>query len=355
MRKKFDIKSFDQDLYNEIRDKLIPLNEERLKIRIFRINTVIFFFLFFLASFVLSIPDGMTPIGVVIIIASGILYSIYIVKGVKKEWKFKKKYKNSINNIVFTHYLNNYKYSPNKGVSFDYIANTKSINMGNRFHSEDAITGKYNEINFIRSDVLIQEESTDSDGDTSVTTLFEGQWMNFDFPKTFKSNIQVYSVGFRNVRKNKKSFLSKHFKKEEYEEKRVLVLTENEEFNKKFKIYSSNEHDAYYVLTPHLLEAIEKIKKDINCPIMLLFTDNTLDVALSTRKDSLEPSYKKDIDDAIIASLSDAINQMETIIKFIDYLKLDNDLFVTKKSSTNSIKKRQAKVLTNSYDYDLFV
>ena len=109
------------------------------------------------------------------------------------------------------------------------------------------------------------------------------------------------------------------------------------------------------MLTPHLLEAIEKIKKDINCPIMLLFTDNTLDVALSTGKDSLEPSYKKDIDDTIIASLSDAINQMETIIKFIDYLKLDNDLFVTKKSSTNSIKKRQAKVLTNSYDYDLFV
>lgn len=310
----------------EARRKLKELNDERLRIKkIKRIPTIGFVIVF--TS--LSILKAITPFYVYIpCILFGVgMVSWYFVKDAKEENDFRTKYKKILNDVIFKNYLDNYKYLPNKGISRDYIYNTNAIQTGNIFYSEDSITGSYKGIDFLRCDLKIQDEHTDSDGDTHTVTLFKGQWMKFDFPKSFKSNIQVYSKGFKNAKKNKKNFFTKKFNKEKNDEKRTLVLTESEEFNKKFKIYASNEHDAYYVLTPHLLEAIEKLKSEFSCPVMLLFTNNSLDVALYTKKDSLEPSYKKDMEKAIEESINDATNQMTTLMKFVDYLKLDNDLF----------------------------
>lgn len=310
----------------EAKKQLEALNDERLKIKkIKRIPTIGFIIIFISFSFLKAITPFYIYIPCILIGVGLIAY--YFMKGAKEENKFRTKYKKILNDAIFKNYLDDYEYLPNKGISRDYIYNTNAIQIGNIFYSEDSITGSYKGIYFLRCDLKIQDEHTDSDGDSHTVTLFEGQWMKFDFPKSFKSNIQVYSKGFNNVKKNKKNFFTKKFNKEKNDEKRTLILTESEEFNKKFKIYASNEHDAYYVLTPHLLEAIEKLKSEFSCPVMLLFTNNSLDVALYTKKDSLEPSYKKDMEKAIEESINDATNQMTTLMKFVDYLKLDNNLF----------------------------
>lgn len=126
-----------------------------------------------------------------------------------------------------------------KGISYEQIASTQMMNMGDRFCSNDYFKAKYKNINFESSDVHIQEEHTDSDGDTIYVTIFRGQWFVFDFNKPFKANIQVCAKNFSNARRGSL------FSKTKYNK----VDMEDIEFNKEFRVYAQNELDAFYVLT----------------------------------------------------------------------------------------------------------
>lgn len=92
-------------------------------------------------------------------------------------------------------------YEPNKGIDKYIISETKMLNMGDRYQSNDYVSGKYKNINVVTANVKIEEEveSTDSEGNThtSWVTIFLGRWMIFDFNKTFKANIQICEKVFK--------------------------------------------------------------------------------------------------------------------------------------------------------------
>ncbi len=205
----------------------------------------------------------------------------------------------------------------NKGIDRSVIANTHMMNMGDIYRSNDYVTGKYKNISFELSDVEIEEESTDSDGDTTYYTVFKGQWFIFDFNKTFKANVQVCEKGFGN---NIRGYL---FSKKEERYKRVEL--EDIEFNKKFKVYAQNELDAFYILTPGTMNKIKEIKNHIKGSLLLCFIDNKLHIGLYNNKDLFEASiYKKVNIDAMTSKTKDEIS---AITNFVDILSLDNDLF----------------------------
>ena len=121
------------------------------------------------------------------------------------------------------------------------------MNTRDKYHSNDYISAKYKEINFECADVHIEEEYRDSDGDTSYTTIFKGQWFIFDFNKNFKANIQICEKSFRGTKRGV------FFSNEVYEK----VKMEDVDFNSMFKIYAENELDAFYILTPNMMEKIK--------------------------------------------------------------------------------------------------
>ena len=116
--------------------------------------------------------------------------------------------------------------------------------------------------------------------------------------------------------------------KEKDDNIRHSISTESEEFNNKFKIYASDDHTTFYVLTPQILEAIIQLENKFGCKIMLFFTDNALNIALRTGKDSLEPSYKKDMNIALEQTVKETEKEMQTLVDFVEYLKLTDDLFI---------------------------
>ena len=70
-------------------------------------------------------------------------------------------------------------YEPEKGLDESVIRNTGMMYMGDRYSSNDYISGKYKNINVEQADVHIEEErqTTDSDGNTTTTwvTIFRGR------------------------------------------------------------------------------------------------------------------------------------------------------------------------------------
>lgn len=215
--------------------------------------------------------------------------------------------------------FNNLIYKQDRGISRDTIRNTGMINMGDRYSSNDYISGNYKGVNFIQSDIHIEEkiETTDSDGHRTTTyiTLFMGRWMIFDFNKTFKANVQVCQKGFWNAKRGNWYDNIKYKK----------VEMEDEAFNKNFSTFAQNEHDAFYILTPSLMEKIKKLSNDIRGSLLFCFIDNKLHIGINNNEDSFECSIFKKID--VEKIMNDITEDIKLITDFIDELSLDNDLF----------------------------
>lgn len=250
---------------------------------------------------------------IMIVLIFGILLTHFIsAKNVKS---FKDLYKQNIVIRTFNSIFTDVQFDLDKGISYNTIANTKMMHMGDRFYSNDYVKAKYKNINFEMSDVHIEEEYTDSDGNTSYVTIFKGQWYIFDFNKSFKANLQVCEKSFMNAKRGGL------FSKEKFQK----VELEDIEFNKIFKVYAVNELDAFYVLTPHTMEKIKEVNKKIKGHILLCFIDNKLHIGLHNNRDLFEASiYKKiNLDEAIEKTKQ----EMSIITNFVDILNLDNDLF----------------------------
>lgn len=211
------------------------------------------------------------------------------------------------------------KFEPEQGLDRSVIANTNMMYMGDRYSSNDYISGKYKDINVQQADVHIEEEHeyTDSDGNTHTTwvTIFKGRWLVFDFNKTFKANLQVCEKGFGN---NK---VSNWRSKLKYQQ----VKMEDQEFNNQFKIYAQSDHEAFYILTPALMQKIKAVNDALNGSLLFCFIDNKLHVGLQNGQDSFEHSIFKPINEQEI--IENVSRDIKVITSFVDELDLDNDLF----------------------------
>lgn len=210
-------------------------------------------------------------------------------------------------------------YEPEKGLNENIIRNTGMMHMGDRYSSNDFIFGKYKNINIVQADVHIEEEheTTDSDGDTTTTwvTIFRGRWMIFDFNKYFKANIQVSQKGFGNSKLNNWGEKIKYKK----------VMMEDQIFNNNFRTYAQDEHDAFYILTPSLMEKIKKLASNISGKLLFCFIDNKLHIGIQNNKDSFEHSIFTKIDEEKVTN--EISQDIKLITNFVDELSLDNDLF----------------------------
>ena len=230
--------------------------------------------------------------------------------------KFYKEFKNvfvlkSLNNI-FT----DIKYYPEKGFSKNFIKNIGMLYTGDSYNSNDYISGKYKNISFEQSDIHIEEKYIEEDANGEkeevLKTIFLGRLMIFDFNKPFKANIQVASYRFE----ADSLPWSKKFSR---------VKMEDAVFNNTFNVYAENEHEAFYVLTPHFMEKLKEITKKLNCGIMFCFVDNKLHIAVDNEEDSFEYNVFEPIDEIKIET--EITNDIKLITDFIDELNLDNELF----------------------------
>lgn len=301
---------------NKMQTKILKKN----KICNYTLGILLLLILFI--TLIIVINKGITFIFIIYIIFNEIIFGIammIIIKNIingKDIKKFNKEYKNV---YVLNFLKQNFEdiiYKPEEGINKKEIKKYNTLNLGDRFTSNDYIYGTYKNVKFEQSDIHIQKkyEEEDKDGNKIITweTIFEGRYMIFDFNKNFKANVQVISNNFT------KSSLphSKNNKK---------VKLEDIEFNKMFKIYSEIEHDAFYILTPHFMEKIKKLYKELDAPIKLTFMENKLHVAVNNGENSFEYNVLNPINEKEIEQ--DITKDIKLITDFVNELNLDNNLF----------------------------
>ena len=247
----------------------------------------------------------------------------------KLEEQYRKEFKDTFVLKALESKFTNLVYDFSKGIPRDVISNTKMMWTGDEYHSEDYISAEYKDIKFEQSDVHITEEReyTDSEGRRrkETVTIFKGRWLIFEFNKEFKANIQIAQKNFAgSTVKTKKTIFDKFNKTEEELFKKVSM--ESETFNKKFNVFAQNEHDAFYIITPSLMERIERLEEKNKGTLLFCFVNNKLHIGICDNKNSFEPGsvFKKINEEETIRKTSAEIG---IITQFVDELNLDNNLF----------------------------
>ncbi len=246
------------------------------------------------------------PYGLILLIPG----VVYMIMGSSKFGKLSKRFKNEVLRDVISGFVENGIFDPDRGLDMNTVYNTEFLKRADRSHTEDYLSGKIDGVEFISSDVKLEErhvEHTKNGTRTYYVAYFLGRIFEFDFNKSFEGYLQVLEGAKPQSRRK--------FQK---------VKLESVVFNKKFKTYSTNDHTAFYVLTPHLMEALLSFEQNNKGKIYFSFIGSKLYVGINNFKDTFELKMFKVLDES---SFEEFKKELFVIKEVVTELKLNNNIF----------------------------
>ena len=181
-------------------------------------------------------------------------------------------------------------------------------------NGSDHIKVVYHGVNVELGDIELIDESevTDEEGRTEKTrnTQFKGQWLTCDFGKELAGEVYISE----RTKKTHKSLKSD-------------VTMDNEQFAKRFCVRANDPQEAYYILTPHMMEYITSMADKSGGTVYLSFLRNgKMHVAVQTGHDFFE--------------LGKTNTDVETLRqKFLDELRWFTDIVDTLRVEDTLYKK----------------
>lgn len=243
------------------------------------IITVIIFFIFIIALIIAMVDpriDYMFIIGALAVVAL-ISIIMFIVKNlINKEDPNKYTtldYKNYVIRKAIEGEVQELVYEPHFGLPNSVYEDLNAILDGNMYRKEDFITGKYHNVYFAQSDLIVEYKDN-----SSSATYFKGRWVGFNYPKQFQGTVIVKDKNFFYVAKRKDL---------------GDIQLENPLFNEMFTVKSSDMHLAYYLLTPQIMERLMYLKQNAKGTIVACFKDGILHIFINNGQDSFEPNLRK--------------------------------------------------------------
>ncbi len=198
----------------------------------------------------------------------------------------------------------NYYY--NEGFTQHEVVASKLLKKQDRYSSEDLITGEFDGVGFKCSDVH-QQDVRSSGKHTTVVTIFRGRVYEFDFFKNFKYNLLLLQpYNYRPFESYKK------------------IKLESNLFNSEFKVYAKDEHEAFYILTPHFMERLLVLDRKYRDKISFSFNNNNLFIAVDNRIDTFDIKAFTPVSKDLIDSYVEEFKDMK---EFITLLTLNSKLF----------------------------
>ncbi len=259
-------------------------------------------------AFVLFMPVVMMlgPVGFFLIVIPFMGGGIYSNKNVKKIKELSNDFKQIYVRNELEKVFPNSKYFFDKGFTEQEVINSKLLRNQDRFSSEDMVTGMFENVSFRCSDVH-QKDVRKSGKNKKVVTVFQGRLYEFDFFKNFKYNLLLLQPILFGPFLNYKR-----------------VKLESVHFNSELMVFAKDEHEAFYILTPHFMERLLVLDRKYKDKISFSFIDNKLYIAVDNRVDNFDFRPFKPVDSNLIESYLDEFKDMK---EFITLLTLTSRLF----------------------------
>lgn len=206
------------------------------------------------------------------------------------------------------------RYEPQSGISEQTFNKSNLFNVPDRYGSEDYISGKMGQTPFGFAEVHAEEKhiQTDSKGRTTTTwsTLFKGFLFVADFNKDFAGQTVIYRNSIFNFIKSNR------------------VKLENPEFEKRFDVYSSDQVEARYILSPAMMERVIALDKQFSRGILISFYNSSVVIAVNNSRDHFESSLWSSVNQT--KTLRDEYDTIVALTSIIEVLDLNTRIWTKK-------------------------
>ncbi|NND95301.1 MAG: DUF3137 domain-containing protein [Flavobacteriales bacterium] len=203
----------------------------------------------------------------------------------KASREYRAEFKNRIIRQIVRHIDKDFRYSGYGGLKkSEFTSCGIFTRQPDRYRGEDLISGELEQTVFSFSEVHSQIYVKDSEGRRKLQTQFKGLFFKADFNKFTKHRtVIVPDIAERFLGNMGQQLQKLNFGRDE------LVQMENVDFEKVFAVYSSDQVEARYILSPKLMERILAYSEKHEVTPSLSFKDSTVFVAIPISKDFFEP------------------------------------------------------------------
>ena len=262
------------------------------------------------AAMVLMFLVGMIPLAVILLVAA--LISACLLSN--NTSALKKLLGDQVVSGVLSEVFDNVDYDP-----FGRIQSIGSEGMVFPFSVEkmqgsDHIKATYKGLQVELSDIELYhvEDVYDSENDRweeREQKAFQGQWLICDFGKELSGEVRL-SANPQKLRKQHKN---------------DSVEMENEAFNKRFLVTAGDAQEAYYVLTPHMMEYILAMADKSGGEVYMAFLrGGKLNIAVQTGRDFFELGSSEANIDKLRQKF---LGELKWFTDIIDTLRVEDTLY----------------------------
>jgi hypothetical protein len=188
-----------------------------------------------------------------LIFGAGIAAVVYVIPAHRKRQEKKAELRDAVLIPALNQVFDELYYSEDSFISDEVVRASRMVSGWEHIDGNDYISGWYDGFHIHMSDVTLTHAETrtrtDSKGNTETDTVtvtdFRGQWVIVNFDKTPASQLTL-----RAARLPRSGF----FRALAGEE--LCVEMDSTVFNDCYTVLTDNPHDAFYLLTPHMMERI---------------------------------------------------------------------------------------------------
>lgn len=213
-------------------------------------------------------------------------------------------------------------YSVNQGHSKDEFKSTEMYNSKiDNYSSSDLIKGVIDKTSIKISHVFAEriEEETEYDNNNNRTTrqvhytIFSGVFVTLDFNKYFKGKTRLHTKGRSTNSEPSMGTLFSNYNN---------VTLENPDFNNLYKVITTDEQQAFYILSPSFMERLIKLYKTSKSGIGIAFINNKMYIGFESSS-FLEINPEDDIK----KSIRQLYLEIKSIVDIVEELNLNNRIW----------------------------
>lgn len=216
------------------------------------------------------------------------------------------------------HYINpTFQYSPKLCINRDdYYSSGLYLTQWDDYNGDDYVEGQLDKTYFCFSELHTQYRKQSGKTSHNVT-IFKGLFFIGDFNKHFRGRTYVWSRS--NPQMN---FIIKHFSS--FGANLEKVSLESSNFERSFVVYSNDQVEARYLLTPAFMERMMRLKQMMGDGISFSFINTNIFVAIPIEGKLFEPNIFSPND---YQQAGDYYNTVHIVIDIINELKLNDRLW----------------------------
>ncbi|MBK7441553.1 MAG: DUF3137 domain-containing protein [Bacteroidetes bacterium] len=305
-----------EDLQQFYQQEIVPGLSELEILRKAQLRRLRFMWIATVVSLLLGFITLMPPLILVFLLISLLLYFFFF--GFKrKRPDFKAEYKKVVIGKLIQFVAPDLVFTPNLFIpQSQYNTSKIFLSSPDIYKGEDLVEGKIDKTQVKFCELHTQDRQTDSKGRTHYVTIFKGLFFIADFNKNFAGQTYVLSdFGERFLGGFGKMLQNLSVGRPD------VVRLEDVEFEKQFVVYSTDEVEARYILSPSFMEQIMAFKNKTNAKIQFSFVGNNIYMAMPMKENLFEPSLRKTVMN--FEDIKSYYSQLQFCVSIVDALNLN--------------------------------